>query len=520
MNVLKNIKENITASDKKVFLTACIAGFITHGFRLANKFYCEDSFNYLNTISVSWTTSIGRFLLRLVENVRGPYEITWLIGVLSILWIAIASVLMVRTLDIKGGFGKYIVPCIMVCNPAVTATFAYMYTADGYFFGLMMSVLAAYFVCIKRKKRDVVYAALFLAISMAFYQAYLSVTIVVLMISLVVMTLDPGKSFQDVGKEAGRYSLMGIIGMALYYPSMKIAMKLEGIELINYMGIADDQKFDVGRIKSIFVNSYIEFARFYLVRKKINFYNVSNVIVFVIIGILLAVMFVKGCRSNKKKSYGPAWRIAVLLLLGLLLPVATHIFFVISPDVSYISAIMAYSMCLIYILPVVLWEKTDPVVRDKFKSVSLAGMIFLWLITIHFTVIAGQAYETMYRANVNVMNELNRIVTRMEMIPGYDPEMEIAVFGNTYQEPEYVKSAPMMPGVVSNKFLTYPDTYVSAINWFLSADYGKANKERMTELAATKEFSEMKKWPEEGSLRIIDGTMVIFLDDNDIEDYQ
>jgi hypothetical protein len=108
----------------------------------------------------------------------------------------------------------------------------------------------------------------------------------------------------------------------------------------------------------------------------------------------------------------------------------------------------------------------------------------------------------------------------MEMIPGYDPEMEIAVFGNTYQEPEYVKSAPMMPGVVSNKFLTYPDTYVSAINWFLSADYGKANKERMTELAATKEFSEMKKWPEEGSLRIIDGTMVIFLDDNDIEDYQ
>ena len=116
MKVLENIKGSITSSDKKVFLTACIAGFITHGFRFANKFYCEDSFNYLYTISASWTTSIGRFLLKYVENVRGPLEITWLIGVLSVLWIAIASVIMVRTLDIKRDFGNHpgsliLIPC-------------------------------------------------------------------------------------------------------------------------------------------------------------------------------------------------------------------------------------------------------------------------------------------------------------------------------------------------------------------------------------------------------------------------
>ncbi|MCR5209314.1 MAG: glucosyltransferase domain-containing protein [Lachnospiraceae bacterium] len=520
MNLFKNIKENITSSDKKVFLTACIAGFIAHGFRLTNKFYCEDSFNYLKSISASWTTSIGRFLLRFVENVRGPYEVTWLIGILSILWIAIASVLMVRTLDIKKESGRYLVPCIMACNPAVTATFAYMYTADGYFFGLMMSILAAYLACIKRRKRDIAYAAVALAVSMGFYQAYLSVTIVALMISLMIMTLDPAKTVKDVGKEAGRYTLMGIIGMGIYYPAMKIAMKLADLELVNYMGIADGQKFDASRIKNIFVNSYIEFARFYLVRKKITFYNVSNVAVFAIIGILIAALFIKGWRGSKKKDYSPAWRIAVILVLLLLLPVATHIFFVISPDVSYISAIMAYSMCLVYILPVILWEKIDPLKSERLNGVRTVGLIFLWVITFHFTVIAGQAYESMYRANVNVMNELNRIVTRMEMIPGYDPEMEIAVFGNTYQEPDYVKSAPMMPGVVSNKFLTYPDTYVSAINWFMSARYQKADKDRMKELAATDEFSEMKRWPEDGSVKIIDGTMVIFLDDNDLYEYQ
>ena len=57
------------------FLLTMILGFIAHGFRLTNKFFCEDSFNYLYTISASWTISIGRFLLPLVEKVRGPEKL-------------------------------------------------------------------------------------------------------------------------------------------------------------------------------------------------------------------------------------------------------------------------------------------------------------------------------------------------------------------------------------------------------------------------------------------------------------
>ena len=512
-----------------IFLLTMIIGFIAHGFRLTNKFFCEDSFNYLDTISASWTISIGRFLLPIVEKVRGPKEATWVIGVLSLVWISFTAIIVIKLFDIKNDLYIILVSAILVCNPVVAGTFSYMYTADGYFFGLMLAVLSVYMAVNARKFWWLIIAAVLLGLSMAFYQSYVSVAILLLEMWLILMLNDREKSLKDFWKKTGSFALMGIMAVVIYYPLMKIAMKITDHEVSGYMGLDGKQSFSVGRVVDIIVNSYVEFARYYLVRYVVDFYNVSNVLMFILTAVLLAILMF-GRKGNKKTGAGEiALRLVLEALLLLFVPIATHIFFVLSPDVKYLSAPMLYSMGIFYIFPVILmqilygtagniasWKNKSDVIKQIPQGIML---VFMFIICFHFVVITDQAYESMYRANKNMENQLNRIQVRLEMTEGYREGMDLAVIGCTYQLPDYLESAPRLSGVVSNLFMTGESEYLNGLDWFLSTDYGGTSFEERKEIVNSAEFADMTMWPQEGCTRVIGDTMVLYLDDRDIEQY-
>ncbi len=512
-----------------IFLLTMILGFAAHGFRLTNKFFCEDSFNYLYTISASWTISIGRFLLPIVEKVRGPEEATWVIGVLSLIWISFTAIVVIRLFNIKSNLYVILVSAILVCNPVVAGTFSYMYTADGYFFGLLLAVLSVYLAVKAEKFRWIIAASVLLGLSMAFYQSYVSVAILLLEIWLMLMLNDREKSLKEFWKKTGSFALMGVMAAAVYYPFMKLVMKITDHEVSGYMGLDGAQSFSFGRVADVFINSYVEFARYYLVHYKADFYNVSNVLMFIMTAVLLAVLMF-GRREGKKTGAGEiAVRLGLEALLLLFIPVATHIFFVLSPDVKYLSAPMLYSMGIFYIFPVILMQILYGSAgdigswKDKSSIIKMipqgAMLVFMFAICFHFVVITDQAYESMYRANKNMENQLNRIQVRLEMTEGYREDMDLAVIGCTYQLPDYLESAPRLSGVVSNLFMTGSSEYVNGLNWFLSTDYGGTSFEERREIVHSEEFAEMNMWPQEGCTRVIGDIMVLYLDDRDIEQY-
>ena len=515
------------------FLLTMILGFIAHGFRLTNKFFCEDSFNYLDTISASWTISIGRFLLPVVEKIRGPKEATWVIGVLSLIWISFTAIVVVRLFDIRSNLYVLLVSAILVCNPVVAGTFSYMYTADGYFFGLLLAVLSVYLAVKAEKFFKLAAASVLLGLSMGFYQSYVSVAILLLEIWLILMLNDREKSLKDFWKKTGSFALMGIMAIVVYYPLMKIVMKITGHEVSGYMGLDGEYSFSIGRVVDIIVNSYVEFARYYLVHYVIDFYNVSNVLMFILTAALLVILMFggkKGKKEGKKSVAGElALRLGIEALLLLFIPVATHIFFVLSPDVKYLSAPMLYSMGIFYIFPVILmqilysgagdissWKSRSDVMKRIPQGIML---VFMFAICFHFIVITDQAYESMYRANKNMENQLNRIQVRLEMTEGYREGMELAVIGCTYQLPEYLESAPRLSGVVSNIFMTGGSEYINGLNWFLSTDYDGTSFEERKEIVNSAEFAEMTMWPQEGCTKVIGDIMVLYLDDRDIDQY-
>ncbi len=508
---------------KAVFWLTMIYGFVAHGFRLANKFYCDDSWNYMWTISRGWTVAIGRFFLPFVEVFRGKYETTWVIGVFSILCIALAAVLIVELFDIKGNVGQALTAAILVVNPAVTGTFAYMYTADGYFFGMMCSVLSAYLVIRSKGRKGIAGGAAALFVTMGLYQAYISVTILLLMLWLLLMLIDPAKKAKELLTTAGRFLGMGVAAMAAYLIGMNVAWKIDDTQMADYMGMSDAGGYSVQRLLGAVKSSYVEFARFFLVRWELNFYNASNVIL--LISIIVLLLWICG----KRKLFAQPWRIVLLIIWGLLLPLITHIYSFISEEVSYISIIMCYSMVLIWLMPVILWQdaeqdtgsfeqwrKAEYVKKHLFQTLQ---SVLLVCICVHFVVIADQAYERMHLANEQIRNLVNRIQYRMELVDGYTDTCEVALYGNLYQTPEYVPSAPMMPGVVSGLYLTTQRDYSSAIDWYASSTHKWATAERRKELVHNAEFAQMQPWPAADCVKMIDGTIVILLADDEADEF-
>jgi hypothetical protein len=296
---------------------------------------------------------------------------------------------------------------------------------------------------------------------------------------------------------------------------MKAAWAIFDSEMADYMGMRDAGGYSLQRLIGAVKSSYVEFARFFLVRWEINFYNTSNVIL--LLSIVVLVLWI----CAKRKLFAQPWRMVLLVVWALLLPLITHIYSFVSEGVSYISIIMSYSLVLIYLMPLILWQdatkdtgdfaqwsKAEYVKKHLFQTLQ---SVLLVCICVHFVVIADQAYERMHLANEQIRNLVNRIQYRMELQEGYSDTMEVAVYGNLYQKPEYVPSAPMMPGVVSGLYLTGQPDFSSAIDWFASTRHPWATIERRKELVRTEAFAEMQPWPSQDCMRVIDGTLVIVL---------
>ncbi|MDE6686210.1 MAG: glucosyltransferase domain-containing protein [Lachnospiraceae bacterium] len=528
--------------EKRVFVYTIIIGFLTHAFRMTNTMICSDTTNYLKSIGVSWVISLGRIFLPTVEKIRGTVELPFLIGTISLIMIGCAAVFFVRLFDIQENIFLVIVVWILVANPVVTSIFAYMYTADGYMISLLFSVLAAY-LCLKKKGlAGTLLGGLCLAVSLGFYQAFISVTIIIMLFFLFRMLYTSEYDIKDIGKMAGRCLLSGVTGVAIYVIGTLIVWKVGGHQAAGYMGMDSAGGTGIHGLLQAVVDCYVDFARFYIVRWELNRYNAMNVLMFILTLITWLVLV------TKRKLWRMPARVALMALVFPLLPFVCHIFEFASAGVSYTSTSMEYSLALIYLLLLIMWSdmrfsvstqnaniekpedsKDAADFAERFRwtdlqywkrhYLSMLSVVLLLCISFHFTVIANRSYYNMNNANTKMEMLLNRLVMRMEMTEGYHEDMAVAIYGSCYQTPEYVPAAPVMSGVVSNIFLTRDNEYISMMNHYLSTSYRRADFETMCQIAATEEFAMMESWPSESSIKIINETMVLYLSDTDVDRY-
>lgn len=505
------------------FFAAVIVGFVTHFYLFVNKFPNADamaSFYFDQNMVTS-----GRWFLTVVCGISSYYDLNWIIGVLSVLYLAVAAVFLCEFLEIKSITGRVGIAALLVTFPAVTATFAYLYTADGYMLAFLLAVLAAYFT--KKYRFGFAVGAVCLALSIGSYQAYLAVTVLLCLYSMIMMCLQ-NKSFKELWAKAWRYLVMGISGGVLYYVVLKICLAVQGKELDTYQGISEMGKLSLATLPGMVVDAYYDFVAFAL---KGNIF-ISNGFSAACVLLLTVVVSATALFCYlKNKTYKKWYQTLLLLVFIILIPLGTNIIYFMSPGVTFHLLMrmqwILFPVCGVAMLDCLIISQTISDAQkkeetDKMKRCSVSYALVLSCIG--YLAVAGLAYQFILMDNIAYFNMNERyektyayclrLIDRIEQTPGYEQGMPIAMIG-VLDEKKYPVTditADVTSGIsgTTGDMLIYKgEQYAAFMKHYMNVTINPVVGEQIIEIYNSPEYREMDSFPAENSIRIVDGIMYI-----------
>ena len=135
--------------------------------------------------------------------------------------------------EIKNMFAAVALGGILAAFPAVTGTFAFGYTLDGYMLAFLLSTLAVYLT--HKYKWGFIPGIFAMGFATGIYQSYFF-TGALLAITVCMLALSEGKEWKKVLSSAWRYAAMGLGGYVFYLIALKIMLAVKHVTLSGYQG--------------------------------------------------------------------------------------------------------------------------------------------------------------------------------------------------------------------------------------------------------------------------------------------
>ena len=110
-------KIKISNETKLAFWSALIFGFITHMYVITNMLFSPDSIGYY--VSKNDKLTSGRWFLYVPSAISSDYTLPWVIGVLSLLYIAISVVIIINIFELKTKTSKLLTSALIVTFPTI-----------------------------------------------------------------------------------------------------------------------------------------------------------------------------------------------------------------------------------------------------------------------------------------------------------------------------------------------------------------------------------------------------------------
>ena len=345
--------KNIATKDKWVFGVTFLVTLFTHAFKLLNFIPNHDSlYSFYSKQDIILS---GRWSLTYAAAISSWFDIQWLIGILAVIYIAIAAVVVVKVLDIQNTMVACMAGVLMGTYPSMAATFTYMFTADAYYLAMLLAAIAAYLMVADDWKKRLC-GSIALGVSMGIYQAYVSFCIVLLMVWLIKKCLVEEKA---IGRYVFNFVYSGVLGGVVYV--VGLYTRLNGRELSSYQGIGDSTLIrPVSDYIQIYKSCWPELIE--LITKSNVFGNAYiSYAVKAIWGVVFAIIAFRMFILLKNKQYAAVlWTLAMVAVL----PMAVYCLKVLSSSMFY-HALMVQSVTLIWIIPLIILDNTQNVAQNS-----------------------------------------------------------------------------------------------------------------------------------------------------------
>ena len=511
------IKNKIKKDWIFAFGSAFLTGLIIHLFRLTNHLLTWDSvYNFHDPQNI---IHLGRCFLTLSCGIGSYYDLQWINGFLSLLYLSLTCVCLTEIFSLHKRISIFLVSALTVSFPTVASTFAYMYTADGYFLAMLFVTMAVLFTI--RYRRGWIGSLFLIAAAYGSYQAYISYAIMLILTWTVLQLLFTEISIKDTLRYWGRFLLMGGLGTVLYLICNKILSAVEGVAASDYNGISTMSLPDGPRLVQAVKDCLIDFVYFFFgPLDTMNLYKILNAALW----ILLAVLRIG--RRRQAELYRTPARFVIMLFCFAAMPFVCSIIYFLSPEVRYYMLMYA-GFSLIYMLPVLIYDKTfrenvsaddpSPVKNQTDAAIPAFGAPASWLCVLltavtvfNFALISNIGYLYMKASNEMTFALTNRMVDRIEQLGDYDSVRKLCMIGH-FEDFDRISLnlPPAMAGIRDSYFISEQAHFAAMMDTYFGLKLEVCSDEERAEIQTGDAFKQMGCWPAKDSVIQIGDTAVI-----------
>ncbi len=528
----------IKKSWKLAFVSAFVIGLLVHMYKFTNTLLGHDSlFNIYGTQNV---VRSGRWFLAAACSLSSFFDLPWVNGVLSLIWIGVAAAVVIDIFRIENPVLILLTGGLLVTFPAVTQTFYFEYTADGYMLAMVLAALTVRFSMIgERRKSRLFLSFCCITLTCGIYQAYVSFALVLSLGYFMTELLENRYEKKLYTLWIRNQILIYGLGMAAYYVIWQIAMVCQGnLQPNQYMGIDTIGQIGPGFLWDAVKQTMTSFVSVFMVwnflRRGLTMYTVLNIL------FLMAAAYIVVTAVRKSRLYTRKGQMLLFLLCMAAIPFAVFIWFFASQGIQYVVR-MEQSVCLLYILCGVLANRWLKPGKSDTAALLLAVIIF------NNGVTANMMYQYMHRCYEESYATGVEIATHIHLLDdGTQKEIVIVGLTSWFSEEEYesgggLKELALLKSIYNNLFsagscpalflsevvgleLSYyrvnpemevPPVDVGSNNWPVSGGwtwrFPLADEAVKAKLIDTKQVADMPVWPAADSIQVIDDLIVIKL---------
>ena len=492
------------------FLTACLTGFLTHLYLLTNTLPNHDSIHSI--FSDNNVLSSGRWSARLLSSFSTWFQMPVVIGLISILALAVTAGLTVRILGLTHRGNIVMAAALLVTFPSLSGIFSYLFTADAYCLALLLNALAVY--CAKQYRRGWAAAIVMMAVACGTYQAFLCYAIGLFLFDCVLMLLE-GEDIGKVVRKGLTYVGICLASLALYYVILKVLLLITHTELVDYQGLnqmgLDNVLTFLKQIPDAYHYFYNYFRRPSHLNRFYRYVQMADCLFLAVMGLRLAVL---------KNLFRDLPRL-LLTAAGLaLVPLALNLVFVLAVGAG-MHHLMVYSFVLVFLLAI----KIAELVMKELASAGKSGWV--GVLGVNLALCALLVWCGFYTNNISYLRLqvrydnsaalANRIAARVEALEGYNKDTPVALIGllpnNLYGRAIPAFSDPEAITGTDDTLLLYYYSARDVLQYCAGLRMPPFTEEQWTSVYHSDFIYDMPCWPAEGSVFMHNGVAVVKLGD-------
>ncbi len=494
---------------KFVLIVSTALSIIAFGTAIFNKFSFHDEAYELTDVGATYIS--GRwmlgFLRRIVKILFRSITSLPIINVgLTVVFLSLVIWILTKLFSINKKYQVFCLCIILICSPVIAALFAFMFTAPYYIFGLLLSTFSVYLVSKYSKWYVFITAVLLQAMSIGIYQSFIPFALSLLLIVYITEIYKAdNNTILLLLRRAGRYVLFCVAFIALYFAITKATIAIFHVELTDYKGINQMGQEPVGVYLSRILGAYYNFINpTYYVKMGLLPVN-TKYVYYLLLGLFVTfscMVIVQTFRKNK-------WNGLLILIVILLLPLAINFIFVMCESVH---TLMLYS-CNVLFVSVIVFYNTIVIKRDIIRQVvSICMSAVLLFIGVSFIYLDNSCFLKAELIQDRLFSNYTTLITRIKSVDGYKDDMSVSFVNYeefsdaTLKDTDGVVVNNYIQGEPTVSFIFEPYNYQTQISLLtgFTPDYIDGDEFEDNQLV-----NQMPSYPDDGSIQVIDNTVVV-----------